>query len=462
MAVVHCPYCEHSREVKGAKTGRYHVKCPRCERMFLLAVRADPGREPFVATSRSELDAGATSLVPSSRETVAAPALAATEPGTAAPDETLADDGRAPEPFEQTGAWASTPTGAIGETVGAPNGHESGHSARRVSEGAALVDVEGEGRPATLGGYTILDELGRGGMGAVFLARQQSLGRNVALKVMRPEWAGDPSFLARFTREAYAAAQLVHHNIVQIYDFGEDQGTSFFSMEFVEGQTLARLIATQKRVDVELAVGYVLQAARGLKAAHDQSMVHRDVKPENLLLNRHGIVKVADLGLVKSPELAEELDRREAAGLAPLGLADASLDAALTRANVAMGTPAFMAPEQARDAAGVDARADIYSLGCTLYDLVTGRPPSRGRRRWSSSPSTRPSRSSPPTWSPSASPKALSGIVLKMVAKRPEDRYSDLGEVIEALEEFLGVRTTGPFTPREEHAELLEESASSG
>src|SRR5262249_44622738 len=156
-----------------------------------------------------------------------------------------------------------------------------------------------------LGGYHILRELGRGSMGAVYLAREISLSRDVALKVMKPQWAANPTFVARFTREAYAAAQLTHENVVQSYDFGQGNGRTYFSVEFVEGQTLGGLLRQTERLDALEAVAYVLQAARGLKCAHDQSMVHRDVKPDNLLLNRHGVVKVAELGLVKTPESAE-------------------------------------------------------------------------------------------------------------------------------------------------------------
>ena len=153
--------------------------------------------------------------------------------------------------------------------------------------------------PAALGGYRLLEPLGRGGMGVVYLARQVSLDRLVALKVMNARWASDPAFLVRFTREAHAAARLVHHNLVQVYDFGIEKGVPYFSMEFVKGRTLAALVKEQGKLDVKEAVGYVLQAARGLAYAHSQGMVHRDVKPDNLLLNNFGVIKVADLGLVK-------------------------------------------------------------------------------------------------------------------------------------------------------------------
>ena len=303
--------------------------------------------------------------------------------------------------------------------------------------------------PETLGGYRILQELGHGAMGTVYLARQLSLDRNVALKVMKPQWANDPTFMARFTREAFAAAQLVHHNIVQIYDIGSDRGVHYFSMEYVEGQALGDLLRKQGPLRPEVAVGYVLQAARGLKYGHDRGMVHRDVKPDNLLLNDQGVVKVADLGLVKTPG-AEEPDGQPVA-------VPAGEDVHLTRAHTAVGTPAYMAPEQARDSAHVDGRADVYSLGCTLYLLVTGRTPFAGGTalevisRHAYEPVV------PPHAVAEGVPKELSEIILKMVAKKPDERYADMGEVIAALEGFLGLQRAGDLFPRDEHAALLEQ-----
>jgi serine/threonine protein kinase len=157
-------------------------------------------------------------------------------------------------------------------------------------------------------------------MGAVYLARQSSLNRDVALKVMATQWARDPTFLARFTREAYAAAQLVHHNIVQIYDFGAEKDVNYFSMEYVEGQTLAELIQTEGVVPPEVAVSHILQACRGLKVAHDHGMIHRDIKPENLMLNRYGIVKLADLGLVKVAGGEAAASPTAAGGTPPTGM----------------------------------------------------------------------------------------------------------------------------------------------
>ena len=136
-------------------------------------------------------------------------------------------------------------------------------------------------------------------------ARQVSLDRDVALKTIRGRLADNPTSLARFTREAYAAAQLSHHNVVQIYDFGEESGQHFFSMEWIKGGTLSDLVKEKGCIDPKLAAGYIAQAARGLQFAHQGGMVHRDVKPANLLLSDEGVVKVADLGLVKIPD---ELD----------------------------------------------------------------------------------------------------------------------------------------------------------
>jgi serine/threonine protein kinase len=315
--------------------------------------------------------------------------------------------------------------------------------------------------PEKLGGYEMKKELGHGGMGTVFLARQISLDRDVAVKIMNPEWAANPHFVARFTREAYAAAQLVHHNVVQIHDIGFEREIHFFSMEFVPGDTLSDVVKKDGKLDPQVAVGYILQAARGLKFAHDRGMVHRDVKPDNLMLNDQGVVKVADLGLVKTPAAVEQetLAEEDKEQRPPGGGSGEKLkqSPSVTGAHSAVGTPAYMAPEQARSAAGVDQRADIYSLGCTLYALLTGRQPFTGKTilevisKHASEPVV------PPEVVVKRVPKSLSAIIIKMMAKQPDDRYADLGDVIHALEEWLGVESTGPFTPKEEHADKLEQ-----
>jgi hypothetical protein len=422
--------------VKGAKPGRYTPKCSRCGRAFAVTVPGDPKQTLVVAALPEGPKPAATAAKKAPPRKPAAP--------PAARDQTAPLPPPAVDP-ESTGP--PVPAGALETT--APG---------TAPPAAPPVPAKGKQSavPETLGGYRVLKELGRGGMGAVFLARQLSLDRNVALKVMNPEWAKDPTFLARFTREAYAAAQLVHHNVVQIYDIGTDREVNYFSMEFVDGQSLADLVKRQGKLDVEAAVGYALQAARGLKFAHDQGMIHRDVKPDNLMLNKQGIVKVADLGLVKTPEAVAE-EEAAAGSPRPPSLA-AVASANVTRAHTAMGTPAYMAPEQARDAAHVDARADVYALGCTLYVLVTGRPVFPGKTVLEVLSKHAQEPVVPPDVIVKRVPKALSDIIVKMVAKRPDDRYPDLGAVIGALEDFLGVQSAGTFSPREEHAATLEEA----
>lgn len=455
-----CPRCEHAIILKGVNPGKYTTKCPKCATRISVVVPKDSGENPSVRvigdTRSSEAPPGdathraADASAAEERDPAAiASAELATGEWSATPKESVVDE-NATAVLPRSGAGTAEP--GADPSVGFGAGEVAANALRAPASDA----------PSRLGGYQIVGELGRGGMGAVYLARQVSLDRQVALKVMKPQWSQNATFVARFTREAYAAAQLVHHNIVQIYDFGEDGGTSFFSMEFVDGKNLSQLIREKTKLDVEEAAGYVLQAARGLKFAHDQSMVHRDVKPENLLINRQGVVKVADLGLVKTPESVEG-EQRAASDPAehpstPGRATKESASSRVTRVDAAMGTPAFMAPEQARDAANVDHRADIYSLGCTLYDLVTGRPPFQGgsaaeiMTKHASEPIT------PPDRIVKRVPKELSEIVLRMMAKEPVDRYNDLDEVIAALEAFLGIRASGPFTPKEEHADLLEQA----
>ncbi len=246
MAIA-CPNCRHSLSLKTAKPGKYTPKCPRCARWFQVVVSDDPARAVLVsALENPEVTTGPDAVVPAEQ--------AATAVGLTA----------SPLPIPKSGQEAG-PKEVL----------------------------------ATLGGYQVLKLLGRGGMGAVYLARQTSLDRLVAVKVMLPKAAANPGFVARFTREAYAAAQMVHHNVVQIYDIGSVKNTHYFSMEYVKGESLMDMVRRDGKLDPEQAVGYILQAARGLKYGHDMGIIHRDVKPDNLLINDQGIVKVADMGLVK-------------------------------------------------------------------------------------------------------------------------------------------------------------------
>lgn len=460
-----CPNCQHGLAIKDLKPGRFTPLCPNCKQRFLLVVSGQPGSAPQVGR------------LPASGPGVTATAEhSAVVSGTSVTQELPSSKADLQPSAAQAKLAAHSPTRT------GRNAATEATSDFSVSPGQSdAAEVREHALPATLGGYELLQKLGQGGMGAVYLARQISLDRHVAVKTMRPELARDARFLVRFTREAYAAAQLTHHNVVQIYDIGQDRGTHFFSMEFVKGKNLGALVKEHGPLDVELAAGYILQAARGLKFAHDQGMVHRDIKPDNLLLNEHGIVKVADLGLVKAPRHgADDLaalahagspaqgKAPAAPGLSPPSAATGSNEGVgsslasspqVTRAQAAMGTATYMAPEQARDAANVDARADIYSLGCTLYVLVTGKPPFEGQTALEVITKHANEPIVPPELIVSRVPKQLSQIILKMTAKRPEDRYQNMGEVIKELESFLGIEGGRSFSPKAEHADLLQQAA---
>ncbi len=464
-------------EIKGAKPGRFGPTCPACKKRFLLTVSEDPnvapkaqavvqkpaservpndieaalGIEPpprKVAPVRKPAPAQATVAPVKIVENAAKPqAIAKTQPPPAVPVV-------APAPVARKAAPAPAHAMAANATVAIVDEPPPKREAPAIKEPViATAEAPAEDlKPGTsLGGYQLVQKLGEGGMGSVYLARQTSLDRDVAVKVMAPFLANDPQFVARFTREAYAAAQLGHHNVVQIHDIGAERDTHFFSMEFVTGQTLAGMVSETGPLDPDVAVSYILQAARGLKFAHDHGMIHRDIKPENLLLNDQGLVKVADLGLVKRREI-KETNVSKAGG-------DSGANPSSTTLNVAMGTPAYMAPEQANDAAGVDARADIYSLGCTLYDLLVGRPPFSGKTAVEVITKHQTQPIVPPDKIISRVPESLSQIVSKMVAKKPEERFSNMGEVIKALEEWSGIDSAKGFSPKAEHAKVIESCA---
>jgi serine/threonine-protein kinase len=211
-------------------------------------------------------------------------------------------------------------------------------------------------QPANIGGFEIISRLGRGGMGAVYKARQVSMDRLVALKVLPPALAKDQNFLERFFREARAVARLNHPNIVQGIDVGSADKYYYFAMEYVEGETVQGLIVRDGPMPEKKALEIVLQIAHALHHAHRHNMVHRDVKPDNIIVTPSGVAKLCDLGLAKSM-----------AG-----------DSAMTQTGLAVGTPHYISPEQARGDQDVDIRADIYSLGATLYHMVIGRTPFSG------------------------------------------------------------------------------------
>jgi serine/threonine protein kinase len=437
-------------QVKAAP-GRYKPRCARCHKAFDLNVGRGPDAgDSVIASAIDDRDpvsgdiARALGIEVEHTATVSHSSTPAVAP--TAPPRTSRPRRDAPPVAEQPQQTQPPPTESSPLRLREASAPAATAPPRSPAADAPRAADE-EDVPQLLGGYRIMQKIGAGGMGAVYLAQQLSLDRSVAVKVMHPQWARDAQFVARFTREAYAAAQLVHHNVVQIHDIGAEHDTHYFSMEFVRGQTLSDLVARDGRLDPEAAAGYVLQAARALKFAHDHGMIHRDVKPDNLMLNDLGLVKVADLGLVKTPGAAGWTRTASPARRAP---------ADVTQAHVSMGTPAYMSPEQAEDAASVDGRADVYSLGCTLYFLLTGRPPFQGAtaeeviRKHASTAITPPEQLAPRV------PPALSAIVMKMTARRREDRYDTMTDAIEDLERFLDLDRAVRFSPREEHVLALQ------
>ncbi len=269
-----------------------------------------------------------------------------------------------------------------------------------------------------LGKYKLLGHLGSGGMSHVYLAEHPLMHRRVAIKVLPKKRVNDSSYLARFRREAQAIAALDHRNIVRAYDIDNVNDIHYIVMEYVEGCDLQTLVGREGVLDYARAADYIRQAAEGLEHAHRAGLVHRDIKPANLLLDRHNVVKVLDLGLARFT-----------------GEDRASLTVAYDE-NV-LGTADYLAPEQAINSHEVDARADIYSLGCSLYYLLTGRPPFPE--------GTLPQRlmmhqKSPPPdirrWRPD-SPDDLLEICLKMMAKKPSARYASAQDVADALADWL-------------------------
>jgi len=255
----------------------------------------------------------------------------------------------------------------------------------------------------------ILAFIGKGGMGAVYQARQRQLDRVVALKILPPGIGDDPAFAERFTREAKAMAQLNHPGIVTIHDFGRADGLFYFLMEFVDGVSLAQLMHAG-RLSPREALAIVPQICDALQYAHDQGLVHRDIKPENILLDRLGRVKVADFGLVKLMEQGGE-------PTAPQGSMEGS--PVLTQAGKVLGTPRYMAPEQVAHPTEVDHRADIYALGVVFYQMLTGQLPGR------------------PLEAPSKKVQLdvrLDEVVLRALEQEPERRYQQASQVKTAVE----------------------------
>lgn len=265
------------------------------------------------------------------------------------------------------------------------------------------------------GRYELHRRLGRGGMAEVFLARDQLLDRPVAVKVLFPEFATDPSFVERFRREATAAANLSHPNIVGVYDWGEADSTYFIVMEYVDGRTLSDILRTEGPLHPDRVADIGADVAAALGFAHRNGVVHRDVKPGNVIVTAAGLVKVADFGIARA--------------------ITATSDENLTQVGTVMGTAAYFSPEQARGD-NVDPRSDIYSLGCVLYELVVGRPPFAGDSPVAIAYKHVHETVVPPRQHSAAIPPALEAIMLKCLAKNPANRYPSAEDLRADLRRF--------------------------
>jgi serine/threonine protein kinase len=297
--------------------------------------------------------------------------------------------------------------------------------------------LQGRGDALLLGSYVLLEKLGEGGMGAVYKARNWKLGRVVALKVIRKERLNNETIIRRFRREIEAAAQLSHPNIAHAYDADEVAGTHFFVMEYVEGRNLAQVVKERGPLPVAEACEYIRQAALGLQHAHERGLVHRDIKPSNLLLAvsrppqplssgretaSGGTIKVLDMGLARLERTAGEHS------------------STLTQEGTVMGTPDYIAPEQALDSHRADIRADLYSLGCTLYYLFTGKAPFPGGSLSEKLLKHQLQEPWPVEELRPEVPPAVAQLVRKLMAKRPEQRHQTPAELAAALEALLAHR----------------------
>src|ERR1700722_14237889 len=269
--------------------------------------------------------------------------------------------------------------------------------------------------------YEIVRELGRGGMGVVYLVRNKLMGRLEVLKVVGGHLVERPGVRDRFLREVQSAAKLQHKNIVAAYSAMRLGESIVLAMEYVDGEDLAKMVKSRGPLPVVHACYFIHQAALGLQHAHERGMVHRDIKPANLIFaveGKKGVVKVLDFGLAKLTS-------------------EGHPDSGLTREAQMLGTPDFIAPEQIRDAQSADIRADIYSLGCTLYYILTGGPPFRGDHLWDLYQAHFSMEAGPLNLVRPEVPVELAAVVAKMMAKEPGRRFQTPGELAQALAPFF-------------------------
>ena len=281
--------------------------------------------------------------------------------------------------------------------------------------------LEGRGAELILGSYVLAELLGEGGMGRIYLARNWKLNTPAAVKVIRAERAGDPAATERFLREVRALGAIRHPHMVHALDADVEGGRLYCAMEYVSGMDLARLLRDRGALPIEMACRYASQLADVLRHIGALGLVHRDVKPSNVLVTEDGSkVKLLDLGLARFDHPDWQSSRSD-----------------LTQVGMMIGTPDYVAPEQIRDSHGADIRSDLYALGCTLYHMLAGRPPFDGMSAVDKLWHHQTTDPIPVEDFRSDVPPVLSAIVRTLLAKKPRDRYQDPGEVVAALRPFL-------------------------
>jgi eukaryotic-like serine/threonine-protein kinase len=340
------------------------------------------------------------------------------KPGDANLDATLASAAGPP-----TKAFTSKPTNqdTHPQTIASTLGVDAVSNDSKTVD--ATVDFNPEqsrvskaGRVTKIGGYEILSELGRGGMGVVYKAYQRGLDRTVALKMVLSGAHASEEQLRRFILEAKAVGHLQHPNIVQVFDIGDSNGLPFFSLEFVDGSTLTKLLAAQPQLPT-FAATLAEKLARAMAYAHERGILHRDLKPANVLMTKNGTPKIADFGLAK--QIAE------------------TSDSSSTRTGTIMGTPSYMAPEQARgDTQAIGSAADQYSIGAILYEMLTGRPPFVSANPMDTIMQVIREEPIPPRLLATKTPIDLETICLKSLQKDIGARYRDCLELAEDLHRF--------------------------
>jgi serine/threonine-protein kinase len=264
--------------------------------------------------------------------------------------------------------------------------------------------------PDYISHYKILGRLGKGGMGDIYKAIQDPLNRIVALKVLPPQFGRDEEFAKRFEIEAKAISMLQHQNIVSIYEYGEENGFRYFAMQFVDGMDLSRLIAERKELPIEDIIDFSKQVCRGLRYAHNNNVVHRDIKPQNILIEKSNIVKLSDFGIAKIFTGSD-----------------------ITMTGFTLGTPEYMSPEQALGK-NIDHQTDIYSLGIVMYEMLVRRPPFTANDPMGVAYKQVHEQPAPPSAKRKDTPKRLELIILKALKKNKDERYRSVEEMLDHLD----------------------------